>query len=549
MLIEVKCDKFSTANVPDGKIVFHKGLNTILGTESGSNSIGKSTFLMILDFVFGGTDYIDKCKDVHSNVGEHTICFAFEFNGEKYYFSRSNIEYQKVWECDSSYNQIPGRELSLNDYFDKLKELYSLDYHGLSFRGAVGRFIRVYHRDNMKEDRPLDASLRVHGADTIMDFVKLCNLYSAIEAEERMAKEADEKEKAFKGAHKYSYISYVSSKREYEENEKRIAELVEQRDALLENSHQGININTALQQQLVKLEAHLADLNRQCIRIDSQIKRLKSDRTKGRGKFTNDFSPLLQFFPDANVPALEAVENFHHQISAILDQELKEAEKKLNDELTTVKSEMKHLEESIEEISATKNLTKAVAIQYSKLETERSKREEANKNYLLGKKLSDETKEYKKTLDEQIQIQVNHMEQKVNSEMNRLNDFIYHGKKNPPVLKIKDASHYEFYTYNDTGTGTQYKGMIIFDLTMLNITKLPILIHDSVLLKNIEDYALEKLLELYMQTQKQVFIAIDKAGSYTEHAEEIMESTKVLQLGAGVHALFGKNWNEIKEGE
>ena len=61
--------------------------------------------------------------------------------------------------------------------------------------------------------------------------------------------------------------------------------------------------------------------------------------------------------------------------------------------------------------------------------------------------------------------------------------------------------------------------------------------------------ALEKLLELYMQTQKQVFIAIDKAGSYTEHAEEIMESTKVLQLGAGIHALFGKNWNEIKEGE
>ena len=53
MLKEICCDKF----ISDGKvreaIRFHEGLNTILGNETGANSIGKSTFLMILDFVTG----------------------------------------------------------------------------------------------------------------------------------------------------------------------------------------------------------------------------------------------------------------------------------------------------------------------------------------------------------------------------------------------------------------------------------------------------------------------------------------------------------------
>ena len=38
-----------------GPIFFHEGLNTVLGDDQGSNSIGKSTLLMIVDFIFGGS--------------------------------------------------------------------------------------------------------------------------------------------------------------------------------------------------------------------------------------------------------------------------------------------------------------------------------------------------------------------------------------------------------------------------------------------------------------------------------------------------------------
>ena len=65
MLIEIKCDKFKEQ--PQG---FSSGLNVIVGSDDGGNSIGKSTFLMIIDFVFGGSDYLEKSIDVHKNIGE-----------------------------------------------------------------------------------------------------------------------------------------------------------------------------------------------------------------------------------------------------------------------------------------------------------------------------------------------------------------------------------------------------------------------------------------------------------------------------------------------
>lgn len=61
MLIEIQCDKFKVGG-KNGEtrepIHFHKGLNAIVGDDDRSNSIGKSTLLMIIDFVFGGEDYI-----------------------------------------------------------------------------------------------------------------------------------------------------------------------------------------------------------------------------------------------------------------------------------------------------------------------------------------------------------------------------------------------------------------------------------------------------------------------------------------------------------
>ena len=57
MLVEIHCDEFMSYGKPRKPIIFHEGLNTVLGGQSADNSIGKSTFLLIIDYVFGGDTY------------------------------------------------------------------------------------------------------------------------------------------------------------------------------------------------------------------------------------------------------------------------------------------------------------------------------------------------------------------------------------------------------------------------------------------------------------------------------------------------------------
>ena len=90
MLKQISCDKFIKNGVKRPPINFDKGLNVILGENKGSNSIGKSTLLMIIDFVFGGDDYIYRCKEVKDAIGDHTINFKFEVPEYNFIFLKTS---------------------------------------------------------------------------------------------------------------------------------------------------------------------------------------------------------------------------------------------------------------------------------------------------------------------------------------------------------------------------------------------------------------------------------------------------------------------------
>ena len=127
--------------------------------------------------------------------------------------------------------------------------------------------------------------------------------------------------------------------------------------------------------------------------------------------------------------------------------------------------------------------------------------------------------------------------------MQEINDYIYSAQKKPPVINF-EGNQYTFFTTDDTGTGTSYKSMVVYDLSILELTQLPILIHDSVVLKQISDIAIEKILEKYLIVDKQIFISFDKITSYTSKSQEILKKNKVLALSAGGQELFGRSWND-----
>ena len=133
MLHEIYCEQFHQK-----RIVFNPGLSVVLGTNTGDNSIGKSTFLLIVDYVFGGSTYAGT-TDIIENVGPHDIYFSFVFGEETFNFCRNSINARTVWKCNDSYEKV--EEIGLSDYCKWLDSKYAISLPELSFRDAVGRDI------------------------------------------------------------------------------------------------------------------------------------------------------------------------------------------------------------------------------------------------------------------------------------------------------------------------------------------------------------------------------------------------------------------------
>jgi len=111
MLKEILCPFFKHE-----KISFHDGLNIILGDDDAKNSIGKSTALMVIDFVQGGNTFLEDDAGVIKNIGPHYYNFRFDFSGHSYYFSRSTDVSEVVYVCDNAYSKQGKLTIDDPDY-------------------------------------------------------------------------------------------------------------------------------------------------------------------------------------------------------------------------------------------------------------------------------------------------------------------------------------------------------------------------------------------------------------------------------------------------
>jgi len=502
---------------------------------------------MIIDFVFGGDDYVERLTDVQTEVGEHRICFTFKFADGLHHFYRSNVDYKNVQKCDENYQPLEAGLLSLNQYLSFLQAHYDMDLVGLTFRNAIGRSMRVYKRETLDEEHPLHQAKQETAKSAIEGLLKLTDLYSGIEAQSKITTEAKDKYTTFKKAQKYQYIPFVTKQSDYDKNEARIAELTEQAEELARKSSSGLlDLDSMQAEQISVLQGKLSNFKRQRSRLLSQLRAIRVDRDLGKKGFKRNYDDLLRFFPEVDLKRIEAIEGFHKQLAGILKKEFSETEENMQAALDLIEAEMAQIESEISQMAKTTDLSKVVLEQYAAIDKELKTLRSANENFIKTTELSDVAKAYEAELNRLVVEQIAIMQQEINSEMLDINNTIYGGRKTAPTLTVTDASHYTFFTPRDGGTGAQYKGLVVFDLAMLELTKLPVIAHDSVMLKQIEADAIEKIMELYASTSKQVFIAMDKEGSYTEKAQEIMEASKVLQLSPGEGALFGRTWNDVE---
>ena len=135
------------------------------------------------------------------------------------------------------------------------------------------------------------------------------------------------------------------------------------------------------------------------------------------------------------------------------------------------------------------------------------------------------------------------IEETLNKKMKEFNDTLFVTKKKPPHIHFRAYNSYVFETPDNTGTGSNYKGMIVYDLAVLFTTALPALAHDSLLFKNLGKDVENGIVRIYNSTDKQIFIAYDKQGDCKPEMQKVLEENCVLRLSTDNCELYGRSWD------
>lgn len=191
MLYEIRCSEFKSYGKPRPPIRFHQGLNTVFGGKAADNSVGKSTFMLIIDYVFGGDTY--RTSDAARHIGNHTIEFAFKFDDGMHYYSRDIVNGGEVNICGEDYSV--HETIKLDDFRKQLFDLYNINLPYATFRGVVNRYLRIFGKDNYSSQKPLDSFSGEKAVDAITALEKLFNVYWKVEQYRTALKLKDERKK------------------------------------------------------------------------------------------------------------------------------------------------------------------------------------------------------------------------------------------------------------------------------------------------------------------------------------------------------------------
>ena len=135
------------------------------------------------------------------------------------------------------------------------------------------------------------------------------------------------------------------------------------------------------------------------------------------------------------------------------------------------------------------------------------------------------------------------IEDTLNAKMKEFNDALFTTKKKSPHVHFNAYNSYKFETPDNTGTGSNFKGMIVYDLAVLFTTALPTLAHDSLLFKNLGKDVENGIFRIYNSTKKKIVIAYDKQGDSIPEAQKIFEDNSLLRQSTNNCELYGRSWD------
>ncbi|MGD7035158.1 DUF2326 domain-containing protein [Methylotuvimicrobium buryatense] len=537
MLKEIHCPFFNHSS-----ITFHQGLNIILGDDDAKNSIGKSTALMVIDFIYGGSSFLKDEAGAINALGHHHYNFSFEFSGKSYYFSRSTDPSDLVYVCNESY--VRHDEVSVEDYCRTLKELYGLAKLESSFRSIVSPFARIWKKGCLEPDQPFISALKEPSGTAISRLIDLFERRGEIAAEKKVIDKYRERKKLISGSMTENIIPNIN-KTKYKANKNIIAENAVQIEQLKQGFSGTLNAYEALfDKNLQSLNQRKNELIKFRSELQSKVKRLQRELSGITPRVAENIKLVTEFFPSVNVDRLEQVEAFHQNIGRIVKKELKDELATAQLKESTLTNEIMSLEQQIQTALKSKGMPDDLFKRVFELKEITDKASEENKFFEKKAQIEEAIKISGSRLDDIFSQIFLDIEGRLNLKLKGFNKVVYGPTRNSSELRIKSSSSYSFTSPGDTGTGKSYAGLIGFDRAMLSLTRLPFVIHDSVVYKNIEIAAIQKILRIMASTKsKQIFLSFDEAKKFGLQTEGLIKKFTVLKLSHN-DLLYNRDWRD-----
>lgn len=544
MLVSIECDKFPESH---RVITFSPGLNSIIGTDTGSNAIGKSTFLRIIDFVFGGDSYL-KEEEIIREVGHHDIYFSFQFDGKTpLYFCRTTSDPCNVVSLDS--NRHPIEKKAVSRFQRELMDNYGTSYYGVTLSDIQDHFFRIYRKLNVLEQYPVNAKPSEQPDTTVNFLMKLFGHSDELFNLQRAAKEL------------HIDVSKMSNEPQKTVSLDEIEELQTTIDSLTKRLTERMQENEVAQTQLFgynprameqadKIRKELTSLSAQQSKLRSQLSAIQRSMDAQAYDTAEDFEDLQTFFPEITMKKFEAIEGFHGKIREILLGELGKEELRLKSLLGRCDQEIKRMQHKLESTGTAKQMSTQIISECAGLMNTIAKYKDEQNALIEERNQQMERASAKKQIRDLLDKErkaLKSIETDLNDTMAEINTMLTGEGERAPSIHIKRDKAFTFGVKGNSSEGAAFRSMVIYDLAAMKLCNIPALIHDSNILKKIDDHQLEHLINLYQNSGHQIFVAYDRLSAATQVARSKLSECAALELSED-DLLFGVAWSKEKTG-
>ena len=396
--------------------------------------------------------------------------------------------------------------------------------------------------------RPLNTVARESDSSGIVDMLKLYGLYGDIGKFDDPFRNAVGKKNTYMNLRRFSIVPIASSRDEKEKNEKELAELKKEVEELRKANELGATDEENLRaKQRNELKRERASLQRDRRKLVAKLNKVEFDQEVDPVAMAKNYRALLDFFPCADVRKIAELDQFQKKVRSLVKKEAEEANEGTRSLIAVLDSRIAEVDKKLDALKDAPDVRDEIIDRNAEIVSRIQELEDANLNYDEYEKAKDEFAQVNADRNSAVVSRTNAMEDQINGSMAELNRLFDKNRNYALVLKIHGFDSYQFYTPNDTGTGSRNKGLWLFDLTVLRQTRLPAFVHDSILFNSTEYERTKTILELYAKETKQIFVAIDDPYANGGIFKDVVLEHAVITLGHNGKALFGEEWNKRKE--